>query len=46
MNVLNIRASDSPLRANDFDGLTGLSRLELHFESGYSESTLLPAGIF
>ena len=46
MNVLNIRASDSALRANDFDGLTGLSRLELRLASGYSENTVLPAGIF
>ena len=44
--INRIRASDSPLRSNDFDGLTGLSRLELRFESGYSDSTLLPAGIF
>ena len=44
--VNNIRASDSALRSNDFDGLTGLSSLELSFESGYSDSTLLPAGIF
>ena len=46
MNVNHIRASDSPLQSNDFDGLTGLSRLELRFESGYSENTLLPARIF
>ena len=46
MNVLNIRTSDSPLQANDFDGLTGLSKLELRIESGYSDSTPLPAGIF
>ena len=44
--VNHIRASDSPLQANDFTGLTNLGRLELRFESGYSESTLLPAGIF
>ncbi len=46
MFVNNIRASDSALQANDFDGLPNLSRLELRFESGYSDSTLLPAGIF
>ena len=46
MNVLRIRASDSALQANDFGGLTGLSRLELRIESGYSENTLLPARIF
>ena len=46
MNILHIRASDSPLQSNDFDGLTGLKTLELRFESGYSENTLLPAGIF
>ena len=46
MNILHIRASDSPLQSNDFDGLTGLSKLELRFASGYSERTLLPAGIF
>ena len=30
----------------DFDGLTNLSTLELHIESGYSDRTLLPYGIF
>ena len=44
--VNNIRASDSPLQSNDFDGLTNLYSLELRFESGYSDRTLLPAGIF
>ena len=46
MNILKIRASDSALQSNDFDGLTGLSTLELRFKSGYSDNTLLPAGIF
>ena len=44
--VNNIHASDSPLQSNDFDGLTGLSRLELRLGSGFSDSSLLPAGIF
>ena len=44
--VNNIRTSDSPLKSNDFDGLTNLYSLELRFESGYSDRTLLPAGIF
>ena len=44
--VSNIRASDSPLQANDFDGLINVSSIELRFESGYSDNTLLPAGIF
>ena len=44
--VNDIRTSDSPLQANDFDGLTDLGRLGLRFESGYSDSTVLPAGIF
>ena len=46
ITVHNIRASDSPLQSNDFDGLTNLRSLELKFESGYSDRTLLPAGIF
>ena len=44
--VNNIHASDSPLQSNDFDGLTGLSRLELRLDSGFSEESLLPSGIF
>ena len=46
MFINHIRASDSALQANDFDGLTNLRSLELRIESGYSDSTLLPAGIF
>ncbi|MYB65665.1 hypothetical protein F4X73_13325 [Candidatus Poribacteria bacterium] len=44
--INHIRASDSPLQSNDFDGLTGVTRMILRFESGYSDSTLPPAGIF
>lgn len=44
--INHIRASDSPLQSNDFDGLTGVTRIILRFESGYSDSTPLPAGIF
>ena len=45
MFVNNIDTNNR-LRSDDFDGLTGLGTLELRIESGYSESTLLPAGIF
>ena len=44
--VNNIHASDSPLQSNDLDGLTGLESLELRFDAGFSEESLLPAGIF
>ena len=44
--VNNIELLSSPLQYGDFDGLTGLSRLELRLGSGFSESSLLPAGIF
>ena len=45
MFVNNIDTNNR-LRSDDFDGLTGLGSLELRIESGYSESTPLPAGIF
>ena len=44
--VNNIHASDSPLQSNDLDGLTGLESLELRLGDGFSEESLLPAGIF
>ncbi len=44
--VNNIHASDSPLQSNDLDGLTGLESLELRLGDGFSERSLLPAGIF
>ena len=44
--VNNIHASDSPLQSNDLDGLTGLENLELRLGDGFSEESLLPAGIF
>ena len=43
MFVNNIDTNNR-LRSDDFDGLTGLGSLELRIESGYSESTPLPAG--
>ena len=46
MFVNHIHASDSPLQSNDFDGLTGLSRLELRLDAGFSEESLLPERIF
>ena len=46
MNVLHIHVSDSPLQSNDFDGLTNLGDLELRLDAGFSEESLLPAGIF
>ena len=53
VNNINARWEDnslmlrwSQLFPRDFDGLTGLRELELVFEDGYSENTLLPAGIF
>ena len=44
--VNNIELLSSPLQYGDFDGLTNLSRLELRLGSGFSESSLMPAGIF
>lgn len=46
MNVLRIHASDSPLQSSDFDGLSNLEKLELRLDAGFSEESLLPAGIF
>ena len=44
--VNRIHATWTALQSNDFDGLTGLRVLELAFQDGYSDNTLLPAGIF
>ena len=44
--VKRIHATWTALQSNDFDGLTGLRVLELAFQNGYSDNTLLPAGIF
>ncbi len=46
MNVYNLDLHNAPLQSNDFDGLINLSALQLAFKSGYSDRTLLPAGIF
>ena len=35
-----------PSQSNDFDGLTNLSDLELRMDAGFSDESLLPAGIF